>query len=82
MAYVFVRGLQSFDNPIKLYVHEVYDEEDIKKWSEPISWPPDENHQTDSRGIALYTSILNAILYNVNASKVVDENGEPKVMYR
>lgn len=79
--YVFVRGVQNFNNPAKLYVHEVYDEESIKKRSETISWPPDHEDQVQSRGIALYTSILNAFLNNVNSSKVVDENGEPLVVY-
>ena len=88
--YVLCRVKESI-NARRVYLHEVTDAEGIanvlqkhgKKISDTLKAqrPAAEADAEHMRGIALYAYILNEFINPVNASKVVDENGEPKVMY-
>lgn len=67
-------------NSNKFYVHEVWTEDEIK--AIPLQTAAKFLNSKPHGGNALYKSILAKFLNNSNiASKVVDENGEPKVVY-
>lgn len=78
---VFCRARQDV-NKNRLYVHEVFLEDEIKSNALQTAAIANES-QKPHGGIALYRSILQSV-YAVNqgaVSKVVDENGEPKPVY-
>lgn len=72
------------NNKNRLYVHEVFTEDEIKMGSIHQTAASALNKKDElHRGTALYRTILKDI-YNVNQneiSKVVDENGEPMVVW-
>ena len=87
--YVICRVKESI-NARRVYLHEVTDAEGIanalqkhgKKISDTLkAQRPGAEAPEHMRGIALYTYILNEFINPVNSSKVVDENGEPLVVY-
>ena len=76
---VFCRARRDV-NSNKLYVHEVWMEDEIK--GIPLQTAAKFLNSKPHGGNALYKSILADFLNNSNtASKVVDENGEPLVVY-
>ena len=76
---VFCRARRDV-NSNKLYVHEVWTEDEIKDI--PLQTAAKFLNSKPHGGNVLYKSILANFLNNSNtASKVVDENGEPKVIY-
>ena len=76
---VFCRARRDV-NSNKVYVHEVWMEDEIKDI--PLQTAAKFLNSKPHGGNALYKSILANFLNNSNtASKVVDENGEPLVVY-
>ena len=76
---VFCRARRDI-NSNKVYVHEVWMEDEIKDI--PLQTAAKFLNSKPHGGNALYKSILANFLNNSNtASKVVDENGEPLVVY-
>ena len=76
---VFCRARRDI-NSNKVYVHEVWMEDEIKDI--PLQTAAKFLNSKPHGGNALYKSILANFLNNSNtASKIVDENGEPLVVY-
>lgn len=80
--YVFVRVREaSGDNGRKrFYVHEVFTEDKIKEASFQTA---SAKNSKELRGRPLYLNILSEVLSvkEEDVSKIIDENGEPKVVY-
>lgn len=78
---VFLR-VREKGNTKNFYVHDVFVEDDIKQkvsslQTSPQSW----KNFAAIRGTDLYKAILQDIYSAGNTTKILDENGEPKVMY-